>query len=69
MTHANPYGQQAKECPGAIPRTAPPCGIDPLTEGAGDEGEGGNGKTFARDSGWNEYQITVTNTGRKPRAG
>src|ERR1700730_16931629 len=64
MTHANAFGQQASSCPGGKAATEPPCGIDPLTEGKGDEGEGGNGETFARESGWNEYKITVKNVGQ-----
>ena len=69
MTHANAYGQQAGACPGGKAQTEPPCGIDPLTEGKGDEGEGGKGETFARESGWNEYKITVTNTGETSSVG
>src|SRR5262245_32058263 len=63
MTHANPYGQQASACPGGKPQTEPePCGIDPFTELKEQEGFGGEGKTFARESGANTYTITVTNT-------
>src|SRR5271170_2311837 len=55
MTHANPFGAQASSCPGGKPEpeATPPCGIDPLTEARGDEGEGGEGKTFARESSGN----------------
>ena len=60
MTHANAYGDQAKECPSghAEPLAETPCGVDPLTETeASDKGE-----NFARESGSNSYTITVTNT-------
>src|ERR1700732_518007 len=68
MEHHNAYGSQAGLCPSghAEPRTEDqmkggkePCGVDPLTEHeAGDKGE-----TFARESGWNQYTIKVTNIG------
>ena len=63
MAHANPYGAQASACPEGKPQTSPPCGINPLTEAEGEEGAGGNGETLARESGFNAYTITVTNTG------
>ena len=64
MTHANLWGAQVSACPGKVAKSEPePCGIDPLTEGKGDEGEGGNGETFARESGSDTYTITVSNTG------
>src|SRR5205823_2523694 len=63
MTHANPYGVQASECPGGKPDPKVPCGINPLTEADGEEGAGGNGETFARESGFNTYKITVENAG------
>jgi hypothetical protein len=71
MTHANAYGLQASECGGghADPDQEPPCGVDPFTELTGDEGAGGNGETFARESGWNTYTITVTNTGEETSTG
>jgi hypothetical protein len=65
MTHANPYGQQASSCEGGKPQAgAKPCGIDPLTEGVG-----GEGKTFAQESGWNEYKIIVKNIGTEASSG
>jgi hypothetical protein len=73
MTHANPYGQQREEEPckkerqeeeeGKKTKTEPQCGLNPFTEVAGQEGFGGEGRTFARESGWNAYTITVENTG------
>jgi Domain of unknown function DUF11 len=66
MTHANPYGAQASKCPTGKVEPEVPCGIDPFTEAKGDEGEGGNGETFARESGWNSYTIRVENTGTEP---
>lgn len=66
MAHANPYGQQASQCiPNheVEPSATPPCGINPFTEATGDEGEGGRGETFARESGYNTYTITVKNAG------
>ena len=58
MTHANAYGLQAGECPGGkdiyVPgEPAKDCGVDPFT---------GSGTTFARESGFNTYTITVKNT-------
>src|SRR5262249_3966760 len=61
MTHLNPYGVQAGQCPSgkAEPQAQEPCGVDPFTEKeAGDKGE-----TFARESAKNAYTITVKNTG------
>src|ERR1019366_6783092 len=55
MTHANAYGAQAASCPGgheSLPGE-PVCGVDPYT---------GSGTTFARESGFNSYTITVKNT-------
>jgi hypothetical protein len=72
MTHANAYGQEASEgCHTGKPEpeAEPPCGVDPLTELTGDEGAGGNGETFARESAWNAYTITITNTGETTSAG
>jgi hypothetical protein len=59
MTHSNPYGAQASLCPShkAEPTAAEPCGVNPFTEKeAGDTGE-----SFARESGFNAYTITVSN--------
>ncbi len=60
MTHANAYGQQVGECPGGIAKYVPgkpeeDCGVNPFT---------GSGTTFARESGFNTYVITVRNAGR-----
>jgi hypothetical protein len=55
MTHANAYGLQAASCPGgheSLPGE-PDCGVDPYT---------GSGTTFARESAFNTYTITVKNT-------
>jgi hypothetical protein len=57
MTHANAYGLQAGECLGGKEVYVPGepeknCGVDPLT---------GSGTTFAQESGFNAYKITVTN--------
>jgi hypothetical protein len=58
MTHANPFGLQAASCPGgheSLPGE-PDCGVDPFS---------GSGKSFARESGFNAYTITVKNTGNE----
>src|ERR1700694_5035397 len=56
MTHFNPYGAAAKECEHHIeePLVEPPCGVDPFSL---------SGESFARESGYNTYKITVENTG------
>jgi uncharacterized repeat protein (TIGR01451 family) len=78
MSHANPYGQQRNEAACEKERqeeevkgtkTEPQCGIDPFTEVKGEEGFGGEGRTFARESGSNTYTIKVTNTGTPASAG
>jgi hypothetical protein len=58
MTHANAYGLQAGECPGGKAKYVPgepeeDCGVDPFT---------GSGTTFAQESGFDTYTITVKNT-------
>jgi hypothetical protein len=62
MTHANAYGLQAASCPGGHESLSgePDCGVDPYT---------GSGTTFARESGFNTYTITVKNTAPGPEAG
>ena len=57
MTHANAYGQQAAECPSGKEEAFPgepekDCGVDPSS---------GSGTTFAQESGFNTYTITVRN--------
>jgi hypothetical protein len=65
MTRFNPFGAQASECHSGNPEpeAQPPCGINPLTEAKGEEGEGGEGKTFARESGGDTYTLKITNDG------
>jgi hypothetical protein len=66
MSHTNPFWEQPSKCkpePGVL------CGIDPLTEAEGDEGFGGKGETFARESGWNTFNVKVENTGNEPTTG
>jgi uncharacterized repeat protein (TIGR01451 family) len=70
MRHANAYGIQAFEClPAKKAEPKVPCGINPLTEAEGEEGEGGNGETFARESGWNTFNVKVENTGNEATKG
>jgi uncharacterized repeat protein (TIGR01451 family) len=67
MTHFNPYGAQASQCPTTVaePLAGEPCGVNPYTEKeAGDKGE-----TFARNSGGNTYTITVENLGEEATGG
>jgi hypothetical protein len=53
ITHANPFGLQVASCPGGKEQTLEPCGIDPFS---------GSGLSFARESGFDAYTITVRNT-------
>jgi len=53
MTHANPYGLQVAACPLGKESLDPDCGVDPFS---------GSGVSFARESGFDAYTITVTNT-------
>jgi hypothetical protein len=59
VTHANAYGAQAQACPHHVeePFAPTPCGVDPFTL---------SGTTFDRESGFNTYTITVSNTGSAP---
>jgi hypothetical protein len=62
LSHHNAYGAQRASCPGgheSLPGE-PFCGVDPFTR---------SGTTFSRESGENEYTITVTNTGSTETAG
>jgi hypothetical protein len=54
LEHHNAYGAQRAACPGGQESRPgePLCGVDPFTA---------SGKTFDRESGSNEYVITVTN--------
>jgi hypothetical protein len=58
MEHHNAYGAQRAECPGgheSLPGESD-CGVDPFTD---------SGTTFDRESGFNEYEITVSNAGNE----
>ena len=67
MTHLNPFGAEREQCKShhAEPLAEPPCGIDPLTE----HGSEAKGETFARESGYNHYTLTVKNVGTANSAG
>jgi hypothetical protein len=62
VSHHNAYGAQRASCPGGIESLPgePFCGVDPFT---------GSGTVLSRESGLNEYKITVTNTGSMETAG
>ena len=62
VEHHNAYGAERESCPGghqSLPGE-PDCGVDPFT---------GSATTFDRESGFNEYRITVKNTGEIPSTG
>jgi uncharacterized repeat protein (TIGR01451 family) len=62
VEHHNLYGAERASCPGghqSLPGE-PDCGVDPFT---------GSGTTFDRESGSNEYRISVKNTGEIPSDG
>lgn len=59
VEHHNPYGAESAECPGGHESAPgePLCGVDPFTR---------SGTTFTKESGFNEYKVTVTNMGDEP---
>ena len=53
MTHANAFGLEVASCPLGKESLDPDCGVDPFS---------GSGLSFARESGFDAYTITVKNT-------